>query len=54
MKRKRHSPEQIIHKLRDADYMLSDGKDIAAAAMVMMIPGPDSDSRPLSEPKTTR
>lgn len=30
MKRKRHSPEQIIRKLRDADRMLSEGKDIAA------------------------
>jgi hypothetical protein len=30
MKRKRHSPEQIIRRLRDADRMLSDGRDIAA------------------------
>ena len=29
MKRKRHSPEQIIRKLRDADRMLAEGKDIA-------------------------
>ncbi len=29
MKRKRHNPEQIIRKLRDADRMLSEGKDIA-------------------------
>ncbi len=29
MKRKRHSPEQIIRKLRDADRMLSESKDIA-------------------------
>ena len=29
MKRKRHSPEQIIRKLRDADRMLSEGKTIA-------------------------
>ena len=28
MKRKRHSPEQIIRKLRDADRMLSEGKTI--------------------------
>ena len=26
MKRKRHSPEQVIRKLRDADRMLSEGK----------------------------
>jgi len=30
MKRMRHSPEQIIHNLRDADRMLSEGKEIEA------------------------
>ncbi len=29
MKRKRHNPEQIIRKLRDADRLLYEGKDIA-------------------------
>jgi hypothetical protein len=29
MMRKRHSPEQIIRKLREADAMLSEGKSIA-------------------------
>jgi len=29
MKRKRHSPEQIIRKLREADRWLSEGKMIA-------------------------
>jgi len=29
MKRRRHSPEQIIRKLREADRMLSEGKTIA-------------------------
>ena len=29
MKRKRHRPEQIIRKLREADRMLSEGKTIA-------------------------
>lgn len=29
MKRKRHSPEQIIRKLREAEGLLSDGKTIA-------------------------
>jgi len=29
MKRKRHSPEQIIRKLWEADRMLSEGKGIA-------------------------
>jgi len=28
-RRKRHSPEQIVRKLRDADAMLSAGKDMA-------------------------
>lgn len=29
-RRKRHSPEQIVRKLRDADAMLNTGKDLAA------------------------
>ena len=29
MKRKRHSPEQIIRKSRETDRMLSEGKTIA-------------------------
>jgi putative transposase len=29
-RRKRHNPEQIVRKLRDADAMLSAGKDLAA------------------------
>lgn len=29
-KRKRHTPEQIVKKLRDADAMLNAGKDLAA------------------------
>lgn len=29
-RRKRHSPEQIVMKLRDADAMLNAGQDIAA------------------------
>lgn len=28
-RRRRHSPEQIVRKLRDADAMLSAGKDLA-------------------------
>jgi transposase-like protein len=30
-RRKRHSPEQIIAKLRDADALLNAGKDLAVA-----------------------
>lgn len=29
-RRKRHSPEQIVRKLRDADAMLNTGQDLAA------------------------
>jgi hypothetical protein len=37
MKRKRHSPEQIIRKLRDADGMLSAGKDIAGVCQSLEV-----------------
>lgn len=37
MKRKRHSPEQIIRKLRDADRMLSEGKDVAAVCQALEV-----------------
>lgn len=29
-RRKRHTPEQIVRKLRDADAMLAAGRDVAA------------------------
>jgi len=34
-RRKRHSPEQIVRKLRDADAMLSAGKDLAAVLQTL-------------------
>ena len=37
MKRKRHSPEQVIRKLRNADRMLSEGKDIAAVCQALEV-----------------
>jgi len=37
MKRKRHSPEQVIRKLREADRMLSEGKDIAAVCQALEV-----------------
>jgi len=37
MKRKRHSPEQIIRKLRDADRMLSEGRDIGAVCQALEV-----------------
>lgn len=36
-RRKRHSPEQIVRKLRDADAMLSAGKDQAAVLQSLEI-----------------
>ena len=37
MKRKRHSPEQVIRKLREADRMLSEGKTIAEVCQQLEI-----------------
>ena len=34
---KRHSPEQIVRKLRDADGMLNVGKDLAAVLQVLEV-----------------
>jgi putative transposase len=34
-RRKRHSPEQIIAKLRDADAMLNAGKDLAVVLQTL-------------------
>lgn len=36
-KRKKHSPEQIVAKLRDADLMLNTGKDLSAVLQSMGI-----------------
>jgi hypothetical protein len=33
-RRKRHSPEQIVRKLRDADAMLNAGKDLSDGSNV--------------------
>jgi len=37
MKRKRHSPDQIIRKLRDADAMLSQGQNIAQICQALEV-----------------
>jgi len=37
MKRKRHSPEQVIRKLREGDRMLSEGKTIAEVCQQLEI-----------------
>jgi transposase-like protein len=36
-RKKRHSPEQIVRKLRDADAMLSAGKDMAAVLQALEV-----------------
>jgi putative transposase len=36
-RRTRHSPEQIVHKLRDADAMLNAGKDLAAVLQALEV-----------------
>ena len=36
-RRKRHSPEQIIKKLRDAEGMLNTGKDLALVLQTMEV-----------------
>ena len=37
MKRKRHSPEQVIRKLREADRMLSEGKEVGAVCQALAV-----------------
>jgi len=37
MKRKRHNPEQIIKKLRDADAMLASGKTIGQVCQALEV-----------------
>ena len=36
-RRKRHKPEQIVKKLRDADAMLNAGKDLAAVLQTLEV-----------------
>ena len=36
-RRNRHTPEQIVKKLRDADVMLSSGKDLAEVLQALEI-----------------
>jgi transposase-like protein len=37
MKRRRHTPEQIVRKLRTADALLAEGKDVAEVARQLEI-----------------
>ena len=36
-RRKRHNPEQIVRKLRDADAMLNAGRDLAAVLQALEV-----------------
>jgi len=36
-RRKRHTPEQVVRKLRDADAMLNAGKDTAAVLQALEV-----------------
>lgn len=36
-RRKRHSPEQIVRKLRDADAMLNAGKDLSCVLQALEV-----------------
>ncbi|QDT89871.1 hypothetical protein Pan161_15040 [Gimesia algae] len=40
-RRKRHNPEQIVRKLRDADAMLNAGKDLASVLQTLEVSTPD-------------
>jgi transposase-like protein len=40
MKRSRHTPQQIIRKLRDAEVMLGEGKTVAEAAKELGVSEP--------------
>ena len=37
MKRKRHSPEQIVRKLREADKLLSEGRTISEVCQQLQV-----------------
>ena len=38
MKRRRHTPEQIVRKLREAERLLGEGQTVAEAAKQVEIP----------------
>ncbi len=37
MKRRRHTPEQVIRKLREADTLLGEGKPVAEVAQALEV-----------------
>jgi len=40
MKRRRHTPDQVVRKLREADVMLAQGADVAAICRHLEVPEP--------------
>ena len=48
MKRRRHTPEQVIRKLREADRLLAEGKDVDELARYLEV-SPQNVS-PVAEP----
>jgi putative transposase len=40
VKQRRHTPEQVIRKLREADRMLGEGKSIAEVAKALEVSEP--------------
>jgi hypothetical protein len=49
-RRKKHRPDEIVAKLRDADAMLNAGKDLAAVLQALEV----SDSTPSRAPTRHR
>jgi len=39
VKRRRHTPEQIIRKLREADRLLAEGKELSEVAKALEVSG---------------
>ncbi len=38
MKRRRHTPEQIVRKLREADRLLGEGQELPEVVKVLEVP----------------
>jgi putative transposase len=48
MARRRHTPEQIVRKLKEADRMLNEGSDVAAVARHLQVT--ESHLSPVAQP----
>ncbi len=45
MKQRRHTPEQVIRKLREADGLLAQGQSVAEVARALEVSEPGSTDR---------